>query len=268
MKKILPFLILLTFSVLIFGQSRKDTIRQSKSQTITIPAQVNFNLPNTLQIKDITDKNVNQSFFQENMPWIVALFIGVLSVFINFWVAHRLRQSNERSLQNQIESNERNLLRQIESNERNSLRQIESNEKSLQRQIETAKETSLVEFKVTIATKNRQEWINELRQTLSEYLSNISLINFNPKSHSQTILDDNKIYIRNMSLSKAKLELLMNKDKPEQKELLEKIESMLKLVTGEQTENHLENMRSARSSIIIAARELFKIHWEKIKELK
>ena len=72
------------------------------------------------------------------MPWIGALIIGLLSVLVNFWVAHRLRQSNERNLT---------------------------------RQIENAKEITLSQFKSTIATKNRQDWINELRNAISDAIS-------------------------------------------------------------------------------------------------
>src|SRR5688572_13458268 len=61
-----------------------------------------INFSDTLRISNISEKGNTDSFTDKNMPWIVALSIGLLSVLVNFWVAHRLRQSNERNLKKQI----------------------------------------------------------------------------------------------------------------------------------------------------------------------
>lgn len=210
------------------------------------PKNISIDFPKTIQIEDVTKKEKKQSSLITNMPWIVALIIGLLSVLANYWVAHILRKSNERNLRSQIESNER----------------------SLKVQIESAKDTALTEFKATIATKNRQEWINELRNTLTEYLSSVSLILPTPENPSKKFNDEKSQLIYRMSLAKAKLELLMNREKAEQKELLNKIEEMFNVANSNSMEGYVDKMVAARSIVINAARKLFDIHWKKIKELK
>src|SRR5690606_18151095 len=153
-----------------------------------------------------------------------------------------------------------------ESGERNIQSQIESNERSLQRQIATKKETTLIEFKATINTQNRQNWINELRQTLTEYLSNTTLIYPFDNKLFELMLIENEYQINKMSLAKAKLELLMNHEKPEQKKLLDEVEDMLKVVNDPQ--RNIKDIIKSRSKVIFAARHLFEIHWKKIKELQ
>jgi hypothetical protein len=235
MRKKQVFIFFLFCTVIVFGQQKQDSLQKTGEATLIVPLKVNLVQPDSITIKAITTNQVNQSLFEKNMPWIVAFVIGLLSVFVNFWVANRLRQSNERNLQSQLKS---------------------------------SKETILLEFQATIASKNRQEWINELRQTLSEYLSSTSLIVLLPPNPIQKILDDNAMYTQRLSLSKAKLELLLNENKAEQKELLDEIEKMLNIVVNKPSENYTVEIRAARSKVILAARKLFEIHWNKIKDLK
>jgi hypothetical protein len=246
MGKIKVILIICFCSTIVFGQSKLDTTKDIGLNTSRLQTQICLHFPDSLKVKDLSKKNENQSFLDKNIPWIVAFLIGLLSALVNFWVSHRLRQSNERNLRSQIESNERNI----------------------KMQIETIKETKLIEFKATIATKNRQEWINDVRHTLAEYISCTSLILPIHENPSKEFLDERGKYIQRMSLSKAKLELLLNKDRPEQALLLTDIENMLNTVSNTTMDKFVEQVRSARTAIINSARELFGIHWTKIKDLK
>lgn len=255
MKHLLLIFFLTSCFNFVQAKPKQDTTAKSSVQTPSITNIVN--IPSSLQINDITEKET-QNPVEKNMPWIVALLIGILSVLMNFWVSHRLRQSNETNLKNQTESNERNLQRQIESNER-----------SLNKQIEASKETKLIEFKATIAISNRQQWLNELRQTLTDYLSSTSLIMRLPDNSEQHFFDERRDLVHKMSASKAKLELLLNNDKPEQKNLLDRIEELLSDVLKKINNNVPDvDLRGARSNTIEAARKLLGIHWDKIKGLK
>ncbi len=251
--------LLLLVPTVLDGQQKKDT-----TTSVLVSeggSSVNVNFPSTIELKGIHNQIEKPSILEKNMPWIVALLIGIISAFVNFWMAHRLRQSNERNLQRQIDSNEKNLKEQIDSNER-----------FLQKQIETTKETKILEFKATIASKNRQEWLSELRHTLTEYLSSLSMISIVSKgadaTHAKRVLEANSNYIGKMSLAKAKLELLMNEEKDEQKKLLDEIENMLSIVSTKKEDTYIQDIRKARSETINAARKVFEIHWEKIKKLQ
>ena len=235
MRKFELFIIFVLYPIILIGQQKFDTAISDKNLTNRNPVHISINLPETLQIKDVSEKQVKMNFFERNMPWIVALLIGLASAYVNFWIAHRLRQSNEINLQKQINN---------------------------------SKETTLTQFKATIATKNRQDWINELRQTLSDYLASITLYIPLAKNPDKSNLEERKNYVQRMALTKSKLELLMNEDKPEQKALLDEIEDLLKIARNEPSENQLEKISVSRTKVIIAARHLFTYHWTKIKELK
>lgn len=257
MKKFTLFLLLLLCSIIVFGKPTQDTTKHLRTTSTATPIQVSITLPETLQVGNISDKKESNTHFVTILPWIIALLIGVFSAVVNFRIAKSLRKSNEKNLQFQIDSNERNVKSQIESNER-----------SLQKQIEITKETTLIEFKATIATKNRQEWINELRETLSVFLTSSIFVSPNISRDLKIKFTDG--FVEKALFARAKIELLTNKDKPEQKELLDNVniyyEIVLKQLKGEAIES--SQIVEARSSISQSARKLFKIHWNKIKELQ
>lgn len=242
MKRTIIIIVLTILSITVFGQAKQDTLKSCNTSKFITPNEVRINVPETIQIKSITENNSIQSFLATNMPWFVALFIGVLSAIINFWLGHRLQKSNEENLHNQIESNERNILKQIE----------------------TTKEIKILEFKSTIATKNRQEWINELRQALSEYLT--FTIKLTP-DNSPYSKEEFKYALEKVYLSKFKIELLLTKEKSDQKELLQTVENVLSVLIKEPTEYKSEDIRAAREKCIQASRKLFQTHWTKIKNL-
>ncbi len=244
MKHFLLLIILTLFALETLGQRREDTTKfRTANNPITTPTQVSVCLPDTLAIRNISGGGNNQ-LLEKYMPWIVALLIGVLSVLGNIILSNQNRKANDRNLKSQIESSERNL----------------------QKQMDTAKETTLIQFKATIATKNRQEWINELRQNLSEYMAMLHMIT--PESDKiSDLLTKRADHIQRLLLTKTKLELLLNKDRAEQKELLDQLENVLSIINFPPKENFNIAFSAARTRLIDAARKLFEIHWKKIKDL-
>ena len=215
----------------ISSDTTKKTIESDIGKT---PITTQLQFPDTIQIRNIVATQSSQSSTEKNMPWIVALFIGLFSAFINYLISRHLRKSNE---------------------------------KSLERQFENSKENSLIQFKATIAAKNRQDWINELRHTLSEFLSYASLVsNFNADLNEKS---DIHVYLQKILYAKAKIELLVNKEKEEQKHLVEKMEELFVAITGKKSQDDNEiPFRKARTEVIKAANQLFNLHWKKIKDLK
>jgi hypothetical protein len=246
MKKIKLIVIIVFCSIIGYGQTKEKTTKSIEKYSTQVPTQISVNFPDSIQIKDVSKKADNQTWIDKNLPWIIAFIIGLLSALVNFWIAYRLRLSNERNLLNQIQSNERNVKAQIES----------------------VKEAKLIEFKATIAAKNRQEWVNDVRHTLAEYLASTSLDAPLPENPSPSLIEQKKDYVQRMALAKARLELLLNRDKPEQAELLDKIENMLRVSISVTKDTYVSQIQIAKTDVIIAARKLFVIHWNKIKELK
>lgn len=221
-KTILLLMTFITLSCLSQNNSIKTELKNKDLPNISI------NFPKEIQVKNVN--NQTESSLDKNMPWIVAFLIGLLSAGVNFWVAHRLRQSNE---------------------------------KNLQRQIESSNNIALTQFKTTIATKNRQDWINELRHELCDLLAA-----FTSSTGSDVTREELSKFMDRILYSKSKIQLLINNQKPEQKDLEDKIEALFN--TYIEKKGKLENVEFAtlRQAVINSGRKLFDLHWSKIKDLQ
>ena len=240
MKKI--FIIFILFSISLNSQNKK-AIFQSSDSTELIKnnekgeTDLNINFPQTIQFKNISKKVSDQSLFEKRIPWIIALIIAILSGLSNIWIAKRLQKSNDQNLKRQIESSEKN---------------------------------SITQFKVTIATKNRQEWINELRHTISELISESIQIAFEMRINKTENKESIKKHLTKLVYDKAKIEMLVNNEKPEQKDLIDKVNDVFNQCINASNPEEFDGnkLTLAREETIVAARKLFGIHWKKIKELK
>lgn len=225
--RIIIIIIFLTINNLSFSQTNKDsTATQDSSNEIVIK------LSEPLKIENINREKLDGFDWDKQMPWIAALIVGLLSVLANFIIAKQLRLTNL---------------------------------KNLERQIEHAKEIALTEFKATIATKNRQDWINELRHTISEFMS--YAVYLMPVEGAAKISDQDNVYEK-FTYSKAKIEMLTNSEKPNQKKLLDAIEDVLDLILLDAKDFDLDKFNDSRNDVINAARKVFDLHWKKIKNLK
>lgn len=227
-------ILLLFFSTTVFGKQKIDSTKQNKTISAQTQSQVNLNLPSILQIQRISDKQDNLSFFEKHFVSFIALIIGIISAIVNLCVARRLRYSNERNLQKLIEN---------------------------------AKETTMREFNATINTHNRQEWINELRHTLSQLLSYTTQI-LPPLEDTYGKSIDKNAFVEKIAYSKAKIDLLTNEEKPEQKTLLDAVDRIIDTSTKNKEEFNMSDFQDAREKMIQASRKLFRVHWLKIKDLK
>jgi hypothetical protein len=233
--KLKLLIVFIICSLSAFGEIKSDTIKNIESVTPTAQVPVSINLPQTIKIEDVTEKIDNESFWERNIAWIIAFLIGIISAAVNIWAAYQLRKSNEQNLKLQIESLEK---------------------------------TTIMQYKATISTKNRQEWINELRQTLTDFLTYAMYLT--PTTSASPLLDkeESKRYLEKVINTKSKIELLVNESKPEQKELINAVEKMIDLCTKKAEECGEKEIRNTRKEIIASARNLFGIHWTKIKDLK
>lgn len=238
MKQIRLIILFLFWSILAIGQQNQDTTKFNNNLNTEKSKQIGINLPDTLHIKNISDKTDNLSFWDKNLPWIIALLIGIISALINLFIAYRLRQSNDRNIQ---------------------------------RQIDGSKDITLIQFKSTIASKNRQEWINELRHATSELISESIQITYEMIANKEQHNKENiKKHLQILVYNKAKIEMLLNDSKPEQKKLIENINVVFKECISAEDVNKFDadRLAEANKQTIEAARHLFGIHWEKIKVLK
>lgn len=167
------------------------------------------------------------------MPWIAALIIGILSAFVNLWLSDRQRKSNE---------------------------------KNLNKQIDNSKEIAITQFKSTLSTKNRQEWLIELRNAISEAITHSRMIflerNKRENRNSEAIIK----YVEKFLNADAKIKLLLNDKNQNQKSVLDAVSKLLDaaIYDGKENKEFVENIYK---NVIATSRQLFEYHWNKIKEL-
>lgn len=174
------------------------------------------------------------------MPWIVALLIGLLSAGVNLRAAKKLRESNE---------------------------------KNQQQQIDNVKEITMLQFKGTIASQNKQGWINDLREEISELITKCHVIaeefHLDEDFEEEEEMDDERFKDNweQLYFSEAKIKLLLNVNNEDQRELLESIDKMVNYMLKDK-DFTWEEFNGLRSDVVDSTRKLFEKHWEKIKNLK
>jgi hypothetical protein len=208
------------------GQVQSNSTKEEKIQKERIEMVVNF--PETIQIKNTSKEPESTS---SKMPWISALIIGTLSAIINLLVMERIRKSNEMTIGLQMTN---------------------------------AKELALSQFKATLGTKNRQDWIDLLRNSLSELISHSTMlrIELSSKKPNQEKID---LYFERMNYNKAKIELLINKDKTEQEDVMNAVYRLVSNSFDSKVDFNVAKFKEAENELMKASSILFTIHWQKIK---
>jgi hypothetical protein len=108
-------------------------------------------------------------------PWVASLLIGVITVGINFYISMAARKTSLAVVQKQIESS-----------------------------VNLAK----VQFQFSLNSKNRQDWINELRNCISEFATHARQLNIYLQSERD---DKEKAFVlqEKVYLYKSKIRLLL-----------------------------------------------------------
>ncbi len=153
--------------------------------------------------------------------------------------------------------------RQLEEKTKES---INSFDKTIEKQTELSKN----EIKLEVLSKNRQAWINSLRNELSEFMGLVSAI----KNHTIIMRGDdrlvlvkdsfNKIHIDTNKLDtiKYKIYLLINPNEENSKKLIALLEPIKTKVLQE------ENVDNEIQQLIDISQKILKYEWNRVKELK
>jgi vacuolar-type H+-ATPase subunit E/Vma4 len=129
------------------------------------------------------------------------------------------------------------------------------------RQSATSMETATLQARTNVLSKNRQDWINTLRNEVSEFLvctihaSTIAAL-VKGESRESSILDEMKEVL--LHLSKARL--LINPKEADHRLLIEKMEE---LYDGLTTPGY--NFSSGELELTVLAQVVLKREWERVK---
>jgi hypothetical protein len=151
---------------------KENEIISRSKETLTLKLlEVGKN--DTLNIKIISDVEKEEKWKERNMPWIGALFLGILAAGVTIVQGKRSRKDNKENMDRQMETAERNLKSQIESSERSLKLQMESAQKIAMEGLKNSSQTAQLDFNKTVLSGNRQAWINDLRELISKIIAKI-----------------------------------------------------------------------------------------------
>lgn len=207
-----------------------DSTLLNKSGTsltnVTIPDKLNIVLPE----KYFEQKS---DTLKDYFPAILTLIAGVISVLMNWLIAKRLRESTAANIE---------------------------------RQLDEAKRIKYLELQATINTKNRQEWMNQFRDAISEYISLIAIAITNIKVDNTKVLDT----IGRLSELQSKLDLLLHPERENEKEIIDSYAKLFDLIltpVSKRPINHSDELLQAKVKLIDLSRAVLEKNWQKLNNL-
>jgi len=172
-----------------------------------------------------TEQNEMSNFKPwNNMPWVVALFIGITTLYLGH-------------------------------------RQLKSNERTIKLQIESMQKIAKLDFNKTVISGNRQEWINDLRNSISLYMAKIDayelIVNYEKDNYDKITSKFEEIM--NLEL---KINLLLNPDEKDSKRLKKLIRNYTRAISKEAITQPPDELKLYISE---ATQKILKTEWERVK---
>lgn len=154
--------------------------------------------------------------------------------------------------------------KQIDNSLKLSEMQINNSLKLSQDQQNTARENANLQSKTVVLSKNRQDWINELRREISEFIVHahsmkygVSPIQSQSEAFSKIAQTMDKFY-----LSYIKINLLINPSESDHIDLIR----LLKKIHSGITQKDFDIM-AAQSELIEISQTVLKREWERVKKI-
>jgi hypothetical protein len=224
------FIFLFSFSIFfgdfLFSQTKNsDTINKINNSDFTIKTNVSFE-------KKRNNQNVtkDENITNDNLVLIPSI-ISLVGILISFIVNN--------------------------SNNITAIRNVTS-------QIEASYKIHKYEFDSKLNLQNRQAWIDEIRESISVFLSKCALINV---KLSVEVKDDLSLLFESIWYLKCKIILNLNHEKTDQKELSDSINEMVSVCMKTKEDFDAELFKKTEKRIQEAARVFFDNQWKKITKL-
>lgn len=193
---------------------------------VTIPDKLNIILPE----KYFEQKN---DAFKDYLPAILTLIAGVLSVYANWIIAKKLRDNTTQNIEKQLSE---------------------------------AKRIKYLELQATINTRNRQEWMNQFRDAISEYISLITISIANIKADNARVFDT----IKRLSELNSRLDLLLHPDRENEEEIMNCYAALVVLLLTpdkDKPSDYADQLSRNKERLIILSRAVLERNWQKLNNL-
>lgn len=206
MTKIMRYILTLLFSTIIlfqtdFAQAKKDQAPKSKSDLIIkVDTLKTRTVTDTLKVQISSAPTTSE---KNDRPWQIALTVGILAFLATITAAF--------------------------INRKITLKSIDTNKEIAIKQIQNSQDATIHQFNSTLKTKNRQDWINDVRNSISEFISNSIKINIefqDPGPDNQQKIKDTH---EKITYNRAKLRMMLNPDKTLHNNVLASMDALMEV---------------------------------------
>lgn len=136
-------------------------------------------------------------------------------------------------------------------------------EESISSQIETIKsqrDITEIKVKTEILSGNRQQWINTLRDEISEYLASLHSLQAEILLKGEYSKENAGLVFRKTFLHRAKIHLLINPKEEDHEKLTSLVDDVVVHLTGDQSK-----LAEYEKAIIDLSQQILKREWERVK---
>ncbi len=131
------------------------------------------------------------------------------------------------------------------------------------RQIKAQLEVSKRQINSSVLSKNRQEWINTLRDSISEFISAITMIEDKNISTNEQ-LDSHTTKLERILYINTKINLLINANEEDHILLAEKLKRLLELYVKPDNNEKI----TVIDDTVELSQKILKREWERVKKLE
>lgn len=163
----------------------------------------------------------------------------------NFQAAKQLRKSNGISISKQLKSNRENI----------------------DKQIKNAELIALSQFKANLATNNRQDWIDSIRENLSDFVSTCVIVpaHFSNKNQKFTVENQGEIF-KKLTYLQTKIKLLLNSKYKRHNAIIERMNKLMDQCVDVKSEADHDKLLENIDDLISASQDFFEHEWDKIRQ--
>lgn len=196
----------------------------------------------TLRIQQIEKTPSVKEWYESNaMPWVVSLIIALISVGVNLIISYSTRKTTIKTVRDQIDN--------------------------------STKLASL-KYNSTLNSTNRQEWINTVRDCISELITQCKLLNAEFQEATQSRERKNSLHEK-VTYNRNKLRLLLSPQIQQHTDFLNSMKELIDvldkhLLNSNHNIKEYDNFDFMQKSdkVIDSGRELLYFEWQKIQNVK
>ncbi len=251
-----PIIVFILFILIILNKGNGQiTGNDSARFSVNIQNTTKLN-SDTLKIQTLPEISYQSWYNEKSMPWIVALLISIFTIIVNIYIS----KSN-------LKSSSLNLERQINTSTSIANSQIIAN-----------KEITLKQFNAKLNTENRQSWLSDVRDSLSDLITHVKALNIEFQEERNDIERTKNIHDK-VTYNHVKILLLLSPDKEHHKIFLQAMSKLMTTLDNHLLTNHAKEkglpftdyknteLMHEMQDFIDKGRNLLYIEWNKIQKL-